>query len=48
MLSINPMKRPKTLAIRSHEDGVYGVKMLDKYKEDICDWSGDVTQDWKT
>ena len=36
-----------TLAIRSREDGVYGLKMEDKNKQEIVDWTGDQTQDWK-
>ena len=46
-LHIDQNKRVRTLAIRSHEDGVYGLKVTDKHKKDIVEWSGDVTQDWK-
>ena len=46
-LNLDPSKRAKTLAIRSREDGVYGLKITDKYNHEIIDWSGDVTQEWK-
>ena len=35
------------LGIRSREDGVYGLKMIDKAQKEIVDWSGDITQEWK-
>ena len=46
VMNIDQTRRAKTLGIRSREDGVYGVQMIDKNKKRIVEWSGDVTQDW--
>ena len=42
-LNLDQKRNAKSLAIRSREDGVYGLKVTDKHKKDIVDWSGDVT-----
>ena len=46
-LHISKHSRPRALGIRSREDGVYGIKVLDKHDDNIVDWSGDITQGWK-
>lgn len=46
-LHLDENKRVKILSIRSRQDGVYGLKISDKQRQAIVDWSGDVTQEWK-
>ena len=46
-LLIDQQNGVETLGVRSREDGVYGLKISDKHRQEIVDWSGDVTQDWK-
>ena len=45
-LSIGQDKRPGRLAVRSRDDGVYGLKMSDQHGEDIVNWTGDLAQQW--
>ena len=46
-LHLDRTKRPTTLGVRSQEDGVYGLKVSGKDEQDIVEWSGDYTQDWR-
>lgn len=46
-LCLDENRRVRTISIRSRQDGVYGLKITDKNKHDIVDWSGDITQEWK-
>ena len=46
-LQIDQKAKAKTLAVRSEEDGVYGVKISDKEEQELVHWTGDMHQDWK-
>ena len=45
-LQLDQTDKVKYLAVRSREDGVYGLKFCNKYRETAAEWSGDLTQGW--
>ena len=38
--------RPKKVAIKSKDDGVYGLKISSTNDQEIVNWSGDSSQEW--
>lgn len=44
-IHLDKMDKAKSLAVRSRDDGVYGIKVCNKFRESV-EWSGDLTQDW--
>ena len=43
VLQLDTSIRAKTLAVRSKEDGVYGLKIDDIYEQELVNWSGDLS-----
>ena len=46
VLHLDQITRAKSLAVRSREDGVYGLKFSNKFRRESIEWSGDQKQDW--
>ena len=46
VLRLDQINRSKSIAVRSREDGVYGLKFSNKFRKESIEWSGDMTQKW--
>ena len=46
VLRFDQISRSKFIAVRSREDGVYGLKVSNKFRKESIEWCGDMTQKW--